>query len=227
MGLATNIKAFKANIAFNKGDYGEALNLYKELVSKKKIKNSVLLQAAYTAINCGENFLCKEFLDKIDTKSLESTHYKISYKQTEALHLWKTGNLTQAIEILKDLSINNENTATYETLGLLLIVSGNYDEALEYNLKAYDYTINNVITDNLAESYYYLGNLKKAKELYENILLNSDKPLPTFPEAYYYYGLILKSENNLEEATKYFNIALEKKESNLSILTHDIIRKEL
>lgn len=227
MEFLTSLKGLKANLAFNKGDYEEALKIYKELINKKKIKDSILLQGAYTSINCGDNDLCKEFLDRINKDTFKKPQYIISYEQTKALYLWKTNKLCEAIAILKDLSKNNENTATYETLGYLLIVAQKYDEALEYNLKAYDYTINNVISDNLAESYYFLGNIQKAKEIYEEILKDYDKPKPTFPEVYYYYGLILKSENNFEEARKYFEIALDKKESNLSTLTHEMIRKEL
>lgn len=223
----STLKGFKANIAFSKGDYEEALKIYTELINKKGVKDGVLLQGAYTAINCGNNDLCKRFLESIDEKSFKKPQYMISYKQTKALYLWKTNKLDEAIIILKDLSNNNENTATYETLGYLLIVAKRYDEALEYNLKAYDYTINNVISDNLAESYYFLGNTQKAKEIYEDILKDDYNPKPTFPEVYYYYGIILKSENKLEEAKKYFGIALDKKESYLSTLTHDIIRAEL
>ena len=44
---------------------------------------------------------------------------------------------------LKEIDKEFENTATYETLGYLLILNKDYDEALKYNTKAYEYNHSN------------------------------------------------------------------------------------
>ena len=90
------------------------------------------------------------------------------------------------IENLKNLHTQYEHTTVYETLGYFLILDKRYEEALEYNLLAYEYDQDNkVIMDNLAQSYYFTGNIEKAKEVYTK-LLDED---PGIPEPYYYYGL--------------------------------------
>ncbi|WP_280538439.1 tetratricopeptide repeat protein, partial [Clostridium perfringens] len=109
----------------------------------------------------------------------------------------------------------------YETLGYFLILDKRYEEALEYNLLAYEYDKDNkVIMDNLAQSYYFTGNIEKAKEVYTK-LLDED---PGIPEPYYYYGLILRDEGDTKGALESFDKALTKRESYLSALNKDKIR---
>lgn len=219
--------AYKGAVAFNSKNYDKALELYKKAYNMKNTTTNIKLRYAYIALYCGNLDLCKEILYSIDYSKLKDSKLKTSYKQTEGLYLWKSNDLKKAIEIYKNLHIECEHTIIYEALGYLLILDKNYDEALEYNLKAYDYDNTNVIVDNLAESYYYLGNIDKAKELYLNLFSKEQEKLPTFPEPYYYYGLILKSEGNFEDALNYLNKALEKKESFLSDLNKDIILQEI
>lgn len=232
MGIFNKIDIIKANIFYNQGNLEEALKIYKKLSNSKNLNDAVKLQASYAAINCGDLEYTKIYLDKINYNKLQNDNYKISYKQTESLYLWKTGHLDLAIKNLKSLDKNLENTATYETLGYLLILAKDYEEALKYNTKAYNYNKSNIIIDNLGESYYYLNNIDKAYDIYKN-LLEEEQKTPNFPEAYYYFALtILKkgtthSENYQEDALKYLNIALEKKESFLSDLNKDIINKEI
>ncbi|MDD5794669.1 tetratricopeptide repeat protein [Clostridium sp. HCP1S3_B4] len=231
MGIFNKINIIKANIFYSQGNLEEALKIYKKLAESKKLENAVKLQGAYAAINCGDLKYAKIFLDKINYNKLENDNYKISYKQTESLYFWRTGHLDLAIKNLKSLDKEFENTATYETLGYLLILNKDYDEALKYNTKAYEYNHSNIIADNLAESYYYLNNYDKAYEIYKNIF--NKETLPNFPEPYYFFALtILKKgysygENYKEDALKYLNTALSKKESFLSDLNKDIINKEI
>ena len=228
MGLLENIKFYKAHIAFQNKNYDKALAIYKKATSKKNPNIIFIIKYAYTAVFCGKNELCKEQLDRIDYSSITDENIKVIYKQTEGLYLWKTNRIQEAINIYTELNETYKNTTNYETLGYLLIINKQYKEALDINLEAYNYSSdNNVIADNLAESYYFLGEKEKAKEIYEKIHSADNHNKPSFPEAYFYYGLILKEEKELDKAKEYFNKALEMRESNLSILNHEIIRKEL
>lgn len=230
--IFNKIDIIKANIFYSQGNLNEALKIYKKLSKCKNLDDAVKLQASYAAINCGDLEYSKIYLDKINYSKLQNDNYKISYKQTESLYLWKTGHLDLAIENLKTLDKEYENTATYETLGYLLILSKNYKEALKYNTKAYKYNKSNIIQDNLAESYYYLGEIDKAYEIYKNLLEKEDNA-PNFPEVYYYFALTIlekgtsHGENYKEDALKYLNIALDKKESFLSDLNKDTIKKKI
>lgn len=219
----TTLIAYKGAIAFNSKDYDKALELYEKAYNMKKVNTNIKLRYAYIALYCGKLDLCKDVLCSVDYSKLKDSKLKMSYKQTEGLYLWKCNNLEKAIEIYEKLHVECEHTIIYEALGYLLILNKDYEKALEYNIKALDYDDTNVIIDNLAQSYYYLGNLRKAKELYLTLFSKEKEKTPTFPEPYYYYGLILKEEGNLEDSFYYLNKALDKKESFLSNLNRNTI----
>lgn len=228
MSLINNIKAYKAGLAFYKKNYNKAEKLYENIVSKNNPSDRIILKYAYLEIYLGKKEKCKELLDLIDYDELLNDNEKNEYKQYEGLYLWKNGQIDKAISIYEELHNANENTAIYETLGYLYIVNKDYEKALKYNKIAYDYSdTNNIIIDNLAESYYFLNDVNKAKELYIKIIDENATNPPKFSEAYYYYGMILKKENSIEKAIKMFNKALEMRESYLSILTHETIKAEV
>lgn len=228
MGFFDTLNAVKADLAFQKQDFETADKLYKKITSKKHASNGNIIKYAYFLIYLGRLEECKKELDRVDYDSLTEDILKITYKTSEALYTWKSGDIDKAIEIYESLHKNYKNTSIYETLGYLYIVKKDFNTALKYNLEAYDYAKdNNVIIDNLAETYYYLGEKDKAKKLYENMFNVEDSKKPKFSECYYYYGLILKEENNIEKANEMFNTALEMRESFLSGLTHEDIKKEI
>ena len=95
-------------------------------------------------------------------------------------------------------------------------LAGEYEKALEFNLEAYDYNSDdNIIVDNLAESYALTGDLKKAAEVYEELL--SRDPEPRFPEAYYGYGEVLIKLGEREKGLELIEKSLTKPFSFLSI----------
>lgn len=228
MSFIDSISAYKASIAFSKKNYDKAIKIYEKLVAKPNPNPAYIIKYAYVSIYLGKIDLCKSLLDKVNYDDLKDDFLISAYKQTEGLYIWKTGNLDAAIDIYRDLHNKYRNTSIYETLGYLLIVSKRYTEALQYNIEAYDYSNdNNVIIDNLAETYFFLKQYGRAKELYLKIHDENNPKKPTFSEAYYYYALILKEEGKFDKAKEYLEKALTYRESNLSILKHDEIRKEL
>lgn len=221
-----SILAFIGNIHFNEGNYKKALAYYESSSRTFNCDNSIKIRYAYIALYCGDLNKCKEILAITPSNHL-SEQLKNSYKITEALLTWKSGNLEKAIEICKTVDENYEHTLVYETLGYLLLISERYKEALIYNKKAYEYdNSSNIIIDNLAQSYYYLGYYEKAQELYKSLLCDSNKDL-SFSEPYYYYGLILNKLGDKEGCINYLKEALTKKESFLSDLTHKKINEVL
>lgn len=221
-----SILAFIGNIYFNKNNYKEALDYYDASSRSFKCDDSIKIRYAYISLYCGDLNKCKEILNLIPSNHLPEK-LKSSYKITEALYTWKSGNIENAIEICKTIDENYTNTLVYETLGYLLLISERYEEALIYNRKAYEYdNSSNIIIDNLAQSYYYLGYYEKAQILYKSLLCNTDKDL-SFSEPYYYYGLILNKLGDKNGCINYLKEALTKKESFLSDLTHQKISEVL
>ncbi|MPQ44926.1 tetratricopeptide repeat protein [Clostridium tarantellae] len=224
--MRPSILAFKGNIAFEKKHFKKALNYYNAATKISYSDNFIKLRYAYIALNCGELDECKRILDLVPFNQLNDM-LKNSYKMTDALYSWKSGNLKMAIDVYENIHNSHQHTLVYETLGYLLLISGDYKKALKYNEQAYDYDKDSsIITDNLAQSYFYLENYEKAKELYSELLLKNEKK-PSFPEPYYYYGLLLNKEGNKTDCIKYLKEALKQREAFLSELTHEKINKTL
>ncbi|ELC8442186.1 tetratricopeptide repeat protein [Clostridium perfringens] len=214
------ILAYKGNVAFRNGEREKALDLYKKACTYKNTSDSIKLQYAYLTLYLGNLAEATNLLKEIDYEKLPE-RLRASYTMTESLITWKNGDLKKAIEKLKTLHAEYEHSTVYETLGYFLVLDKDYKEALDYNLLAYEYDQDNtVIIDNLAESYYFNGDLEKSKDLYNKLFEKE----PTMPEPYYYYGLILKEEGNTEGALESLDKALTKRESYLSALTKDQIR---
>lgn len=214
------ILAYKGNVAFRNGEREKALDFYKKACTYKNTSDSIRLQYAYLTLYLGNLEEATKLLKSVDYDKLPE-RLRASYKMTDSLITWKNGDLEKAIENLKSLHTQYEHTTVYETLGYFLILDKRFEEALQYNLLASEYDQDNkVIMDNLAQSYYFTGNIEKAKEVYDK-LLEED---PGIPEPYYYYGLILRDEGNIEGALESLDKALTKRESYLSALNKDKIR---
>lgn len=116
---------------------------------------------------------------------------------TKTLILWKQGKLDEAVRVLEELLKTYENTSVYATLGFLYIEKGDYNKALEFNLKAKDFnSSSNIILDNLGCTYFLLGDYDNAIEIYKNLMKNK----PDFPEAFYNYARVLEKKGDIEKA---------------------------
>ena len=147
---------------------------------------------------------------------------KMLAKSIKALVTWKKGNLDEAIEMLEDVITKFETSNIYGSLGYMYILKGDMDKALEFNLKAYGYNDDHdVILDNLGQTYYLMGYLEKAKDIYEKLI--NKKIKPTFPEVYYNYGLLLHKMDEKEDALENFNKALNYKTTFLSTISKEEI----
>jgi len=157
---------------------------------------------------------------KRDMNEADKTNLNINY----SLVMWKKNDLDKAIDILKKLYKTSKNTIIYQNLGYFLILKGDYNAALEFNLEALDYNSSNSgIKDNLAQTYYYLGNYNKAIEIFSEVI--SEKP--TFATPYYYYALTLIKKDNKEKAIEVLKKGLDCKFTPLSITTKEDIEAKI
>lgn len=222
----STIYAFKGNLAFEKKYYDFSLSYYGKACSGIKVDPAIMIKYAYILLYCGKVKACGETLNSITIEKL-SLNLKNSFTITKSLYLWKSGNLPIAIEKCKEIDADFKHTLVYETLGYLLILNKKYDEALKYNIAAYEYDSTSlIIADNLAQSHFFNGDIDKSEEIYNRILKDNDSK-PTFPEPYYYYGLILKKKGDINSSLEFFNKALSMKEFFLSSLNHDKIKEEI
>ena len=145
-------------------------------------------------------------------------------KSILALVLWKKGELDAATDMLTEVMQTYKTTSVYGSLGYLLILKGDLDKALQFNLEAYDYNASDkVIQDNLGQNYYLLGMYDKSREIYEALMEKS----PTFPEAWFNYGLLLEKLGEPERALESMKKALEYKFSYLCCISREDIEAKI
>ena len=105
-------------------------------------------------------------------------------------------------------------------------LTGDYEKALKFNQEAYDYNSDdNIIADNLADTYSLMGELEEAAKIYEELL--SRDPEPRFPEAYYGYGEVLIKLGQKERGIELIEKSLTKPFSFLSLRPKEDIEKML
>jgi tetratricopeptide (TPR) repeat protein len=145
-------------------------------------------------------------------------------KSNLSLVLWKKGELDAAIEILEDVMQNYKTSSTYGSLGYLLILKGDLEKALQFNLEAFDFNNRDkIIRDNLGQNYYLLGNYEKAKEIYETLV----EEAPAFPEPYFNYGLVLEKLGDTETALGMMKKALTFKFTYLSSISREEVEARI
>lgn len=160
---------------------------------------------------------------RLDTLKLAQPD-KVRHTINKSLYLWKQDNLTEAIDILEELLEQGESTAIYTNLGYFLILKGDYERALEINLKAHEYDENDdAITDNLALNYFRMGEHQKARDLYEELCEHKlGMPIP-----YYHFGELLLTLGEKDEALEMMEKALEYPFSHLAAVSKKHIRDRI
>lgn len=147
-----------------------------------------------------------------------ATKYRI--KAMRALVFWKEGDIDTAIETLENINSEYKNTTIYQDLGLLYVLKGDKEKARSFNEEAYAYNDDdNMIMDNLAESYALCGEMEKSEEIYKKLLAKE----PRFAEAYWGYGIVLFEKGEKEKGLELMRKSLDKRITFLSTLQKEEI----
>ncbi|MFH5835447.1 tetratricopeptide repeat protein [Proteiniclasticum sp. C24MP] len=213
------IQATKGSRAYNAGNTDIAMTYFEKAVKHPFAKPYIKSSFGYVLLREGR-------LDEAEPYLLEAAEMKTKderFKYNNILNLailnWKKGDIDKAIDIVENIREDYQNSIMYEILGYLYIAKGDYEKALEFNQEAYDYNKDdNVITDNLAQSYYFLGEYDKAEALYEDTI-----DYIKFPEAHYYYGIIKWKKGDYLSAYKALETSVRLKVSFLSIVDKDML----
>jgi tetratricopeptide (TPR) repeat protein len=220
------IYATIGKLSYAKGDMDKAIKWYRKAASMQGASPDIIISYCYLLLKKGQTDESERILDDFMRRLSISEDKRNLAKSIKALITWKKGNLDQAIEMLEEVIKNLETSNIYGSLGYLLILKGDLDRALEFNLKAYEYNnSHDVILDNLGQTYYLRGEYEKSVEIYEKLM--GKNPKPTFPEAYYNYGLLLLATGKREEALEKMKQALNYNISFLSTIDKDEIRKKI
>jgi len=211
------------SVRYSKSDTDNALKWLKKSYETNKANPHTAIPYAYLLLKAGRLNESEKVFSEILSKKLSSDDRNLA-KSNYALLLWKKGNLDEAVNMLEEVCKEFKTTTVYGSLGYLLILKGDLDRALEFNLEAYDYNDKNpIILDNLGQTYYLRGEQDKAVEIYEKLMPLS----PSFPSAYYNYGLVLLKNGDYDKALENMEKALNFKFSPLSAIKKSEIEAKI
>jgi tetratricopeptide (TPR) repeat protein len=216
----SSMYVFLGNSRYSKGQLGDAIRLYKKAFDAGKVPPQIAVSYSYLLLKSGNIEDSEKILSDLLGSKLAPDDEMFA-KSNMSLVLWKKGELQASIALLEEVFINYKTSTVYGTLGYLLILNGDLDKALSLNLEAHEYNDKNkIIQDNLGQTYFLMGEYEKSAEIYETLVSAN----PTFPEAYYNYGLLLEATANYDEALTNFRRALNYKLSFLSTVTKEEIQ---
>ena len=208
---------------YSLGKTEPALNWFKRAHDTKKASVRSSITYAYILLKNGKPIEAEEILKEL-LKNNPNNQDTPPIKSIIALVLWKKGELDAAITLLEEVLSTYKTTSVYGSLGYLLNLKGDPEKALQFNLEAYEYnSTDNIILDNLGQNYYLMSMYDNAKEIYESLVGKA----PTFPEAYYNYGLVLEKLGEIETALDMFKKALDYKFSFVSTITQDEVKLKI
>lgn len=220
-----NLVAIPAKIIYHQRKYPESLKIFKiaDKIGNLNLVNKILL--GYVCLRCGEVENARKHLQLAVTLTQRGSADRNKIKNILALTSWKEGHLDEAIEDLEEVIESGfRSTVIYENLGIFYNLSGDKEKALKFNLEAYDYNSDDlIICDNLANTYFLMGEYDKAKELYDDIL--NREPAPHFPEAYYGYGEVLIALGQKDEGLEMIKKSFDYPFSFLSIKSKEEIEE--
>ncbi|NTV90397.1 MAG: tetratricopeptide repeat protein [Clostridiales bacterium] len=181
----------------------EALAWYERAYATGKTKPKTSGSYAYLLLKNGMLDKAEKILNGLMNLKLQKDEV-LYIKSNLALVLWKKGDLDAAIAMLEDILPDFRNSTIYGSLGTLVILKGEMEKAIAINAEAYEFNSSNtIIMDNLANAYYLNGQYRESEDIYDKLMEKN----PTFPEAYYNYGLLLLSTGRAKKAVEMFTKA--------------------
>lgn len=215
----SEIFAFIGNLKYKKGEYDDSIKWLRRAYNTKgciiKYKNGF----GYLLIKLGRIEEAEQILTEISNSKLTKDEGML-VKCNLSLLVWKKGNIYKAISMLQEVYKDFKHSNVYSSLGYLLILKGDLEKALQFNLEAYDYNdCSAVIQDNLGQNYYLLGQYDKAEEIYEKTLASN----PSFPEAYFNYSLVLAKKGKLDKALELAQKSLDYQFTAIGTITKEAV----
>lgn len=218
-----NIRLIQTGYFDKKGEFQKAL---KPAYMAYKMKHSSIDTAnifIYMLLKAGKYEKALEITDKNRNRHMTENQF-IAFSSNEALALWKVGKIEESIVLFDKITQKFESTNIYVSFGTVLTYSNDLNKALELNKKAYQYNSSSKgIKDNLAYTYFLIGDTDRAKRMYDELL---DEPL-NFPEAYYNAAMVSNSQGQYDEAVRLMKQALSKQFNGLTAVTREEISSKI
>lgn len=212
----------KGTKLINEGQTEKGLELFKKGAYSPKVDYMTKLRYAFCELKFGDMKKAKKMVMRILEDKIPS-NIRYETKSVFAIILYKEGDFKEAKAEMLEVYENYKNTNMYCTLGYLFNILETPENAVKFNEEAFEYNGDkDVILDNLGQSYYLLGDNKKALEIYEELIVKE----PRFPEAYYNFALVLIKDGQTKRAEEMLNIALTKNFHNLTTITKEDVENK-
>ncbi|WP_020618165.1 tetratricopeptide repeat protein [Paenibacillus daejeonensis] len=207
--------SMKANMAYTQGREEQALALLEKTTGLDGAGAREFMHYGYLLMKKGDLARAEQvFRDGLSRSKRREDEMQI--KINLATVGWLQGNRSEAVALLEGVYDSFKTTMVYGNLGYLKLLHGDAEEALAFNLEAYDYNgEDQTIRDNLAQTYYTLGRYEEAEEMYKLVMAKS----PRFAEPYYYYALTLRQLGRTDEAREQSAAALERQPALIPAVT--------
>lgn len=213
------IYAQQGNVAYMKGDMKTALAKLEKAYQTKPYHPQHIAGYGFLLAKAGETDQAERVLNEVLSGQL-SNEIRLQAQVNLATVYWLQGKQDEAHNLLETVYETFKNTTVYGNLGYFKLLRGELDDALRFNLEAYEYNDGDVtILDNLAQTYYLLGRHEEAAEMYAKAVDKS----PKHAESYYYYALTLQKLGRLEEAAEQISYAKHKELALITTVTKDQI----
>lgn len=192
-----------------KAIHDKALTMYKEAYDAGCRDANVTMGFATLLMRYGEYEKSRDLLLECEKNKNLDAKSKRQLKQNYSVCQWRLGNLDKAIDLLRDVERHGKSEFVYTVLGYYLIEkalqTGDFDEALKYNLEAYEYDEDDPGTlDNLGQLYYHLGETDKAYEYFSRAFHEKPTQVPTL----YFIAKINHERGNDEKARQFIDKCL-------------------
>jgi tetratricopeptide (TPR) repeat protein len=215
------IYAQMGNVAYLRGDQGKALSLLEKASGMRRALPRHHTAYAYLLLKAGQPARAEQLLTEALREALAGMD-RMQVKLNLATAFWLQGKREEAIALLEETHEEYRNTTVYGNLGYFKLLNGNLEEALAFNLEAYEYNDNDLtIMDNVAQNYFLLGRMEEAAEMYGKVIAKA----PKHAESYYYYARTLIRLGRTDDAREQARLVAGKPLSLVTALTREQIER--
>lgn len=218
------LKYINAVKYIEKGEKEKSYGYFQKMIKEKKCDISAVATYGYQLLKLGDFECAKKVFEMIDKDKINDRN-ELAVNMNLGLYYWLTGEKDKAIKLTEETLEKYKTTNLYINLGYFLALDNQLEKALTVCLEGREFSPDNkAILDNLGFTYFKMGELEKAEEIYAELFKGSS---PSFPECYYNFGLVKKAKGETEEAKELFEDALKQQFSPLISLKEADVLKEL
>ncbi len=191
-----------------KAIHDKALAMYTEAYEAGCRDGNIVMAYATLLMRYAQYEKSRQLLLECEKLRLDDKSKK-QLRQNYSVCMWRLGNLDKAIELLRDVERHGKSEFVYTVLGYYLIEkaiqTGDFEEALRYNMEAYEYDEEDPGTlDNLGQLYYAMGESDKAYDYFARAYHEKPTQVPTL----YFIAKINHERGNDEKARQFIDKCL-------------------